>query len=116
MSLSRIRERQNSSRSLNIATARCQDDNYPAAQEYIDRTVIGLEERLGSAHLYTLAAKLVLARLLVRNEGPRAGAHVEELVLAERARMLIPLHPDTLRCHVDPLLTQERLGEPGAAT
>ena len=75
-----------------------------------------LAERLGQAHPYTLAANLVQGSVLAGLGNLDDATAVEELVLAERTRVLGSRHPDTLRAHANLLLTlrQRAISDPAA--
>jgi hypothetical protein len=102
---------------LNIASVLCLERDYPAAKSEAQIAAEGLEARLGAAHPYTLAAKMVLASVLASpDDGDLArAAAIEEEVVGQRERVLGARHPDTLRCRVNLLLTQQALQIEGAA-
>jgi hypothetical protein len=77
--------------------------------------VEGLEGRLGEAHPYTLAAKMVLATVLAHQGEFTEAGELEELVMTGRAQVLGPQHPDTLRCRANLLLTRHTQGVEGAS-
>ena len=79
----------------------------------------GLEKRLGLDHPYTLAAQMVLASVLAKQNGEEglvAALELEEKVVADRERILGSQHPDTLRSRANLLLTRHGLGVSGAGT
>ena len=82
----------------------------------MDRAVNGLSDGLGADHPYTLAAKLVRASVLAQLGKLEDAVALEELVLAERTRVLGPEHPDTLRCQANLLLTRHQQGANGQPT
>ena len=75
----------------------------------------GLQGRLGAAHPYTLAAKMVLASVYASRGSLTKARDLEETVVAERNRVLGPQHPDTLRCRINLLLTLHAQGDVGAS-
>jgi len=102
--------------SLDISTALCLEHDYPTAETKVRLAVEGLEDGLGAAHPYTLAAKMVLASVRAWRGHLTEARELEETVVAERGRVLGSQHPDTLRCRVNLLLTQEELLADGASS
>lgn len=102
---------------LNIATMLCLEKDYLAAETEARAAVEGLRDGLGPAHPYTLAAMMVLASVLASQGDGRLAeaAKLEETVTNQRERVLGPQHPDTLRCRVNLLLTQQEQQVEGAA-
>jgi hypothetical protein len=101
---------------LNISTALCLEENYTAAMASVQSAAEGLDGRLGAAHPYALAAKMVLASVLAGQSHLADAGLLEELVAAERERVLGPQHADTLRCRANLLLTRHEQGVEGATT
>ncbi len=71
----------------------------------------GLERVLGPDHPYTLAAAMVDSVLRADQGQFELAAEAEARTSAVLARTLGPMHPDTLRCRANLLLTRRNLGE-----
>jgi MinD-like ATPase involved in chromosome partitioning or flagellar assembly len=99
---------------LDISVARCLDQDYQAAEVEARSAADGLQDRLGEFHPYTVAAKMVLASVLVGLGDLARARELEELIAAQCQRVLGSQHPDTLRCRVNLLLTQQAQGVEGA--
>jgi non-specific serine/threonine protein kinase/serine/threonine-protein kinase len=95
---------------LNISTALCLEERYPAAETAARSAFEGLQVRLDPAHPYTLAARMVLASTLAFQNNLAEAEELEEEVTTERERVLGRQHPDTLRNRVNLLLTRHARG------
>jgi tetratricopeptide (TPR) repeat protein len=95
---------------LNVAVALCLEGDYPAARTQVELAADGLTVQLGSDHPHTLAANMTRASVFAGVGRLEEAAAVEELVLAERTRVLGPQHPDTVRSHANLLLTLRQRG------
>jgi len=100
---------------LDLGTALCLEENYVAALPHVESAADGLTGRLGWDHPHTLAATLMKGSVLACLDRPREGALAEQLVLEERTRAFGPLHPDTLRCQSNLMLTLQQMGMNGQA-
>ena len=76
----------------------------------------GLVLALGAHHPYTLAAAMVYGVLLADQDDLDMAAEVEARTTQAMALALGPMHPDTLRCRANLLLTRQQRGEHAAAS
>ena len=100
---------------VDIATARCLQEDYGPALAAARSAAEGLERGLGAGHPDTLAAKMVMAAALAGQGNLADAGALEEQTAAEFAQALGQRHPDTLRCRANMMLTRHELAGGGAS-
>lgn len=97
------------------ATLRQQREQEPGkaaeAAAVVGAALDGLERVLGPEHPYTLAAAMVDSVVRADQGQFESAAEAEARTAAVLARKLGPMHPDTLRCRANLMLTRRSLGE-----